>query len=158
MQFHLDNIISNDALERTWHCGWLLEHYSLNSVREPITTRLDLNSAAPQRYLQRLRHSAFYQAHTRAASPPAAAAAAAAPTAPPAAPPPAAAAAAAAPSFFMLGGVFVGPFVPPATVTRLGDLKILENTIRLPCYERACFWARGVHLAKSIFFVHLPLK
>ena len=101
MQFHLDNIISNDALERTWHCGWLLEHYSLNSVREPITTRLDLNSAAPQRYLQRLRHSAFYQAHTRAASPPAAAAAAAAPTAPPAAPPPAAAAAAAAPSFFM---------------------------------------------------------
>ena len=57
-----------------------------------------------------------------------------------------------------LGGVFVGPFVPPATVTRLGDLKILENTIRLPCYERACFWARGVHLAKSIFFVHLPLK
>ena len=87
MQFHLDNIISNDALERTWHRGWLLEHYSLNSVREPITTRLDLNSAAPQRYLQRLRHSAFYQAHTRAASPPAAAAAAAAPTAPPAANP-----------------------------------------------------------------------
>ena len=87
MQFHLDNIISNDALERTWHRGWLLEHHPLNSVREPITTRLDLNSAAPQRYLQRLRHSAFYQAHTRAASPPAAAAAAAAPTAPPAANP-----------------------------------------------------------------------
>ena len=58
----------------------------------------------------------------------------------------------------IIGGVFVGPFVPPATVTRLGDLKILENTIRLPCYERACFWARGVHLAKSIFFVHLHLK
>ena len=70
MQLHLDDIISNNALERTWRSGWLLGKYS--NLREPnqesITTRAHRDSTAPERYLQRLRASAFYQAHVSGAA------------------------------------------------------------------------------------------